>query len=296
LKLFTNFSLKSKYIEYIFLEKGLPTFSDGDNLNYFKTAYNYVAVYIGNQLSFDEIINKLKIIKTNLLEKYKNIIFSAIISTKNPEKYVIKIRMRNLKMRENVGYICTDSEIVNVSICYHNVITYLTEGNQWAIDAPRMEKLINNGFNVELFGSSFNTRMKYFGCLYVDVDKPFGGLGDYEYILKTLIDGKKLMWNDVVVYGETDLIKMQIGPPCVFKLCLHLWELIKELMEKRKCEIELGFPNIIIDEIKQYKYCKNVENASEFISFEQNKIIPFGTNEYGKIKRWYFFLLSNLDQ
>lgn len=295
MKIFDDFSMKSKYIEYIFLEKGLPSFEE-ENLNWFRDAYDYVIIYLGgNYQPFEQIVNKLKDIKKEILESHIDRHIDAIISKNDIKDYILKIKMRDFSMRENAGYYCTDIEKINVSICYENVITYLTEGQQWAMDTNRMNGLLESGYKVELFGSTFNTRMKYFGCLYVEVDGPFGGLGTYDHVLNTLISGEKLKWRDQVIFNEDDIIIMQIGPPAVIKICNHVWELVKELMEKRKCIINIGFPKLpVVFDVKYYKYCKEMDQATEFISFERNEIIPFGSEEHGKIKRWYYFTLSNI--
>lgn len=296
MKLFNNYSLKSKYVEYLYTEKGIPSLERGHMLDVFKSNYNYVALYIGNQLEFDEFIETLKSIKREALSK-PYIFVKAIISDENIDKYILKIDIRNTQNREKLGYVCTDDEIINVNFCYHNVLKYMCEGNHWAMEQQIMDVLIKDGYNIELFGSSFNTRLKYFGCLYPDVDGPFGGLGSYDTVLNTLINKEYLMWNNKeLIYGPDDIFKISVGPPSVFELVNNLWILIQKLFEVRKGYIYLGLPGTApqVDIIKKYKYFKEFTNATEFISFEQNKIIPFGTEELGKIKTWSYLLLHNL--
>ena len=99
----------------------------------------------------------IKNIKSDIIESYKDGLISTIISKENKDDYILKVKLRDFTMRENIGYKCTDEEKINVALCYHNVITYLTEGNQWAMDSDRMNYLIENGYKIELFGSTFNT-------------------------------------------------------------------------------------------------------------------------------------------
>ena len=114
-----------------------------------------------------------------------------------------------------------------------------------------------------------------FLCLYVEVDEPFGGLGDCEYILNTLISKKPLMWKNKVVYDENDIIKLQINPLSVLVYVQNM-EFSKRIHGK-EVETVFGFPNYNIDEIKEHtNIVSKWKRQHKFISFEQKKVIPFG--------------------
>jgi len=298
INLFENFPIRSKYIEYLFGEHGLPSLENNDNFKCFKDGYNYVAIYTGKEPEFDHMIQKISEIKKNIISKQYDKI-TAYISEKNINEndnsdIILKIKLRDFTNREYHNYKSTDLEKICASLCYHNVLTYMIEGNQWAMDEKRVKHLMENNYNIELFGSTFNTRLKYFGCLYKEVDEPFGGLGEYDYILDKLIKKEPLMWRDTVIYDKNDIIKIQVNPPTVYILLRKLWDMIKELMSVRKAIIYLGYPNYMIDEIKSYKYSTYIDEATEFISYEHNRLIPFGKTEFGKTKLWFFFIISNV--
>jgi hypothetical protein len=291
----TRYKIINRFAEYLFMEKGIPTFSK-NNLEYFRLIYTPKALIIDNCPSFDEFVEQMKQIVKIAEGMYHNNI-EYIISDKNPEKYFLKIQPKNYSNRLKVGYTPTKLEIVTAILTYYNVLKYMAEGNQWALDDNTLNKLQKLDFRIEVFGSPFNTRLQYFGSLYKTIDEPFGSLGNYDEILLKLINKEKIYWKDKLVYNETELVKIQIGPPSVFELIYNLWNLILKLFESRDTIIQLGIPDMIFnDEIMNSKYFKKHWYPTEFISFEQNLLIKFNIyEEHEKIKKWHFYWLSNID-
>jgi hypothetical protein len=301
-KYFTEFvsdaqhKIKTRFSEYIFMEKGLPKFENMYNLNHFEKTYNVVTSIIENVPVFKVFVDKMKEIISLINEKHNTSCIKYVISNNKINKYHLKIKQKHLHHRYALGYNVTTDEMCNVNFSYYNVIKYLVEGNQWAMYDDLIDYLKVNGYKIEVFGSPFNTRLEFFGSLYPETDTPFGSLGNYDYILQQLIDKKPLYWRDTLVFSKTDVVKIQIGPPCVFDVVLNVWKLIQKLMDVRPAMIHFGTPNVYFyDEILNYKYLKSVEYPTKFISYEHNKIIQFNVEAYGRVKTWYYYILSNID-
>jgi hypothetical protein len=205
-----------------------------------------------------------KDIKINI-EKYK-----MILQDLNKIYKQRKCLSLNIKEKEIIApkrqYITSLQEIKNVYIFYREM-ERLSPGDQWTlISDKQMTELISEGYKIECFGSSYNTRMDYFGSISI-YDEPWGRLGTYDFILKKLINSEPLYWRDKLVYGSNDDIKIIASPPSGKKIQNTFINLVFELFEKRNTKINYFFSLSMIHEnlikkcdASKYKVKKIIEN------------------------------------
>lgn len=153
---------------------------------------------------------------------------------------------------------------------------YMTAGNQWTMVSDlEMNKLKNIGYMVEVFGSPFNTRLKWFGSLY-ESDAPFGRLGTYKEIIENLINEK-----------SNKVVKIVINPPSGDLLITELCKNIFRLLDARKVEIRLFIP------AKNDKYI-NIVRGKYFISSQiEDKAYDLYTVIDMRGREWYNILLRS---
>lgn len=73
-----------------------------------------------------------------------------------------------------------------VAIKYSMLNEYLQSGNQYSTFLPYEMQAIRREYQVEIFGSVLNSHLDYYGCLDGPEDTPFGGLGNYKKVMKSL--------------------------------------------------------------------------------------------------------------
>lgn len=79
-----------------------------------------------------------------------------------------------------------------LNIKYAPVHSFLNPGNQLTTFTDKLvfskDKNGNPLYNVEIFGSAFNTRLPYYGCMFPEVEAEAGGIGTAEQIFDSIIE------------------------------------------------------------------------------------------------------------
>jgi len=80
------------------------------------------------------------------------------------------------------------SEIDHLCVCLQYApFVHLNPGNQLTTFS---DEIIRSGnFDIEVFGSAFNTRLPRYGCLFPKIEAPFGAIGTAEEIFAGILDG-----------------------------------------------------------------------------------------------------------
>jgi hypothetical protein len=178
-------------------------------------------------------------------KKYEKIIesecryFTKIVN--KPVKCDFLIKIQPVGNRHLYGFKYTDEDVVEANFKY-NVIDTVMRGDQWTMISDKiMNDYKKKGFKVECFGSPFNVRLQYFGSIF-ESDKCFGRIGTCIDILDQLIKTGELKWNEKLIIGKNDIIKLVISPPSSYELLLLVIKKLRILTEKRKYMIHLGLP------------------------------------------------------
>ena len=136
----------------------------------------------------------------------------------------------------------------------------LKNGNQASLFSnEHMNSLISEGFNLEVFGSSYNTRMRYFGSLYPE-DEPYGRIGTAEEILQQILDRKQLRWRNEMIEAK----KFTVSPPSGWELIKRVVKLCCSIIESQETYIILALPakDFHCDILKEYKFCSHWESKT----------------------------------
>lgn len=75
-----------------------------------------------------------------------------------------------------------------VSLKYTPIHDFFSVGNQLTTFSPEVIKRFQDLDGIEVFGSAYNTRLRRYGCIFPDHEKPFGSLGYAECILKGVLN------------------------------------------------------------------------------------------------------------
>lgn len=210
---------------HIFSHGGFPTFNET----------TYLTRKIGQ-----EAVNKIAKIFNAIVEEIPETLFVK------PCRWAYKNALwsmpkRSLNYREDLGYKGTEDQHARVSLFYRNLID-LSPGDQWTLATDtEMQDLAARGFNLECYGSAFNTRLKYFGSI-SDLDEPYGRIGPALEILDTIAAKKPLMWRTEVVNNGKDIIRFTVNPPSGKHGLYETIERIIKILEIRKAEIMLYVP------------------------------------------------------
>ena len=79
-------------------------------------------------------------------------------------------------------------DVLRVCLQYAPVHRFLNPGNQLSTYDDSV--MLSGDFDIEVFGSSFNTRLPRYGCMFPEVEAPFGAIGTAEEILRGIYEGK----------------------------------------------------------------------------------------------------------
>lgn len=147
----------------------------------------------------------------------------------------------------------------------------LVSGNQFSLFSDEeISTLKNEGFNIEVFGSSYNTRLQYFGSLYTE-DRPLGRLGTAEEILEKILAGDQLYWYDEAVRSD----KFTLSPPSGRDLIEKTVKYCIEILQKHKVYLILAIP-------ESNNHCE-ILHASEFCIKAIKKTKAYCFNEHKEI-------------
>lgn len=141
---------------------------------------------------------------------------------------------KNLNVRKSYNFNFTTQDLIECNIRYF-LCDRTFKGDNWSLmgdDIMNLFKKLN--FECEVFGSPFNTRLKYFGSIFKQ-DSVFGSIGDRFDILNQLLNTGELRYKNQVIIKKTDIIKLTINPPSSHQLALNTADKLIELMKTRKC-------------------------------------------------------------
>ena len=236
------------------------------------------------QLTHDYILSNLKQSIEAINSKLKkNIYFYEYASPSNTATYTIK---NNLTRKYNK---LTIDQKFQINLYYESIYQFVG-GNQYSLhQCSNYLNYLNQGFKIELFGSSLNTSLPYFGSL-SSIDEPCGRLGTYEEILSILIAKKDLFWHDQLVFSKSDIVKITINPPSHIKLHIHLINLLADLFATRKTIIILDLPESTVlndssynDKLLPFEKSRKKTTRAFYLNTEKTLQMP-----------WILFTLSNL--
>lgn len=179
-----DISFKNKLVNYIFDYYGEPFDRQKIIGQFSKQSYEEYRDKINwfcNQLLSIPLTNHNFRIAGNAFEK------------SNPN--VIPFEISEFENRERaLGHKINKIAKILVSIKYNIVHTFLVRSNQLS---THTDDIFHTGeYDIETFGSAFNTRLPRYGHLYTgqtkferELEKPFGGIGSYDEILEGVISG-----------------------------------------------------------------------------------------------------------
>lgn len=288
------------------LTKNPNIFFDGEKYENF-VAFFKLAIEFYTKINSEEIIKTIfKIIYDTLYEKtcYTCKIFSSSktydkLKKKKSKAILISIH-NNLVIKKNYGFKFMYKDIIFANIKYY-LADIIFKGDQWTmIHDYQMEIYKKNGFKVEVFGSPFNTRLKYFGSIFL-TDNVFGRIGTFEEIMDKLTRDGILMWRNEIIIDETDIIKLVISPPSSRELIMLIIKRVYKLFKKRTCIIHLGVSYNIYNGRNGRALLKKLFGITEQIIMpvEYAKEMYTKDGREGKIKKvsakWYNILLYNTE-
>ena len=200
IRTYNSFSLKNIYINYIFsIVPNIPTHSE-KSFDDFKTSF-------GNKTTFDfeEFFRKITAVK---LDSGKYCVKPKTAGS----IYQFKVWDFANRSEKNRG---SKIDRIKVSLRYATIYQYLLHGNQLSTFSGE-----DLNSEVEIFGSSLNARLKYFGCMFPELEKPFGAIGTYEDILLGILS-EKFKFHELL-----------ISPPSSSFLHWRSAELLEQIFEK----------------------------------------------------------------
>jgi hypothetical protein len=133
-------------------------------------------------------------------------------------------------------------EYYKLCLFYQNL--FMAASNQWTL-IKDMKPYIKEGMQLEVFGSTFNTRCKYFGSI-TELDEPWGRVGNAFEIFEKLRENKPVEWRGIVV--PTDIIL--VNPPSGIGLQYGVVEEILLILGNRHIKIYLHLSNTTYTKIK----------------------------------------------
>ena len=239
MKLFENYDISKSFLLWIFKTENKPDISD---LLWVEEKYKQLCDNFKVKPNFKPIREKI-IDNYNLYLQHTN--YTCKFSdTPMQGNNILKIPKYDLSYRKKWGYKWTAKEEV-LSTIKHNILSETMPGNQWTmLTNERIENLKEAGHNMEVFGSPFNTRMRYFGSLY-ECDEPFGRVGNCWSILDIIEEGKALLWRNKIVipaHKKAEQIHILICPPSGTALNTAICEKVVSILNKRRAEIYLNIP------------------------------------------------------
>lgn len=263
-------TLKNVLIGYFFYYNGMPNFS-------FKS-FDPVkrSFFVFGDENIKILCNYYKKIKK------ENPNSGLKIINISKEKYVWKFKLEKFMNRQLLGYHykVTTEEKMKIS-CFYNVIEGAAPGNHWTLrNDDQIKKLAKKGYIIECFGSSLNTRLKYFGSTN-KIDEPFGRIGSFSEILTTLAKNEPLKWKNIVI--EKDILNITVSPPSVTSIVFLAHDLIVEVLKNYKGKINILFD---LPKTVYYKVDKEPRNWWNISDKWRKSIkkLPYAWDKYGNIK------------
>jgi hypothetical protein len=138
----------------------------------------------------------------------------------------------------------TPEEYYKLCLFYQNL--FMAASNQWTLIGD-MRPYIKEGMQLEVFGSTFNTRCKYFGSV-TELDEPWGRVGNAFEILEKLRKNRPILWRDSVV--PTDIIL--INPPSGINVQYSVVEEVLRILSVRSIKIYLHLSNTTYIKLQKY--------------------------------------------
>lgn len=159
---------------------------------------------------------------------------------------------RPIRMKD---YPISSMELFPIYICRLTLMN-MREGNQLSLFSNAEIKILKSkGYNIEVFGSAYNTRLCYFGSLYAE-DEPLGRIGDAEEILTAILEGKTIRWRNKIVKTE----KFIVSPPSGRTIIKKVIDYCLSILSAHRIKLILALPasNKDIGEVKSSPYCKKM--------------------------------------
>lgn len=210
----------------------------------------------------------------------------------NKDKFLIPLK--KIGNRDSYDYKYTEYDKVITNLKYFTM-DIIAKGDQWSLlsdEDIKNYQLI--GYQMEVFGSPFNARMRYFGSIF-DTDEPFGRVGSYDEILQMVIDNKDVKWRDQIVIPKDEKVKILINQPSSVQIAKKVVNFVSQIMKKRKCILVVCFPTSysynkiyqkLIDDFKeQIVNIKMIDIAYDI--YDEKKVISL------KGREWIYFWLAN---
>lgn len=279
-------------------DKILHSETDRKNHNYFR---NYVFANNGwptftQSKSLTDLRERIGNDKTDALIKMYNSLKKSTkklcYSTKYQSKAVWTFDAMNLDNRKKIGYNVTSVDEFKVQMFYR-VIVDLSPGDQWSLsDNEEIQQLIADGYTIECFGSSFNTRFKYFGSM-SELDKPFGRIGTAFEILDAISKHEVITWNNEIVSDGKTPLKITVNPPSGTLTLYNTVESVIKVLESVSIDIRLHLPNSFLVDIEKShlpdlrKFCK--EEVMLNYAWDLNT----GNKKNLNTRQWKLFVLKS---
>ncbi len=138
-------------------------------------------------------------------------------------------------------YEVDEAHMIEMLLFYQN-FTKLYEIDQWTLIMDNAaEKLSHKGYNIELFASPINARLRYHGSINA-IDEPFGRIGTYVEIMREIINKREIRWRDEIVNNGTDPVRILAVPPANLYILYDFAELLHEAIQSRDMELIVAIP------------------------------------------------------
>lgn len=188
-----------KIIEQIRYDFNYPESSFFENLT-----INYIFSNYGKEIVSNEINESLKYQQSKNTHNFNYNKFFKIFDYIKKENitYVFSTEIKDceannrilIKIKEtgNRPFKISKSYLNTLNIKYASVHSFLNPGNQLTTFTDELvfskDKEGNPLYNVEVFGSAFNTRLPFYGCMFPEIEAEAGGIGTAEQIFDSIIE------------------------------------------------------------------------------------------------------------
>ena len=236
-----------------------------NDLNFKKKLVNYIFDYYGetfnrqklvdqfSKKSYEEYRDKINWFCNQLMDipmpGYYFRIAGTAFEKNNPN--IIPFEISDFKNREKaLGHKINKINKILVSLKYNIIHTFLVRGNQ--ISTHTDEIFQTSEYDIEVFGSAFNTRLPKYGHMYTgnskferDLEKPFGGIGSFDEIL------------DSVIQKKIETKGLLVGPPSSKNLHIRAIDYVRKISE-----MKLGINVCLVISLTKFEYMKGLEKLA----------------------------------
>jgi hypothetical protein len=172
-----------------------------------------------------------KIFDERKLKKITYVFSTKVINCNADNKIVL-----TLKQTGNRPFKLPKSYLNILNVKYASIHRFLNPGNQLTTFTDELvfskDENGNPLYNVEIFGSAFNTRLPYYGCMFPEIEAEAGGIGTAEQIFQSILEKGCLSPDFLKIEKETEVVGILVSPPSsVYLHDVAVWN-IRLILEK----------------------------------------------------------------